>query len=1293
MSSGGVLEKLVNQCRSNDVEVKIDALTKMQAQFESGVEIENADIFLNIFKTSLRSSNQHLTTVATSALPPLLPLLITPAHNGVVDSSTLRLVLTSLLPLVMERLGDKDRVQVKARESIALLGGYSFKTGTSALAATRSRDGKGPETPNMLFERLLKELGLASKVWKTREQSILVLVSIRRSHPQFPIRPYLSLLVGCLEDTDAHVRDCSRTSVVELFTGPGVTDAARADLKKEMTKKGVRKTIMDGVLSKLLGASTSSGGSHSRDGSENGKLSENGENSSSKQEYIPPSLMLQGKRPRVPSNSSTAFVPSRNVSYTGSGKESSRPASRADTATPPLPPAPIAAISSNDTSEVQTVYITSSRDLENEFLSMAKSFEGKETEHNWSPREQAILRVRGMLKGDVHQRYPDVFMASLKDGFMQCTLKTLVSLRTTVAVNTCLLYSELAINIGSSLDPFCDLLLTNLLKMAGVTKKMTAQQSQSTITTIITHTSAQPRVIVPLLWSTLQEKTTQTRTFAVGHIKTYLTVHGLRAKSSIEASGNLEVLDKCLRKALGDANPAVRESARKVFWDFDEIWSENGAAILESLDATARKQLDRVCPDLNRQMSIPPTTPRAPKKASIAAAIAASRAKAKAIATAPPTLRHQATAASHNLPSQRRSGSPGSPTSSRTTFARPTSPLRLSSSPPSIRVPAQTMRSTAAALAPTHRRTSSSGGSGRGGSPTPLAEPSAVRRASSNGSATSPGRGTFSRAMQTALPASPPTSPPHTSPTPRASNILARNAPVPLPPRTSALFPQMSQDTDESLLLAQSVPIPLDDESDDDMSANLMSFSAPFQNFRPPVKNPLTPPESQSPKSFDSKPVLSVSNALSSGSIATSSVTDQPVIVEDALKARAEQAESAAERLLELVEPDVEDTPHPSLPPSLLVGNQSAESQPQRLPVTPTTEASHILKQAAMFQDSPAHSGRISLLDMLQEAKQETWWSKRRAGILLRHGRKFSEDLSTSIEACITALSSSSVNSTTFYRVAGLSLQNPVPMSPPTSPGNDPSSPTPFDSSRSVPSLLCDGWENNKNFTRLFKTMMDALTSEKDSDVLETGLIAVAAIIENQLSYLEGKEADIFSMLLRVRYSNKVNVLEATNTIRDMLTVKLEPVYGLTTIHASLKEFHATEPPSAEDIEVKSATYSFGLIALGKFILRLPSEVAEEELPRMKSTLISALNDKSSLIIRESAAASIIAAQLVLRDETHLFALLDGLADDKKNLLTYLFDKHGARGMTASNGTSGLDKLEKEIRRLDTRTSTPSRTS
>lgn len=83
--------------------------------------------------------------------------------------------------------------------------------------------------------------------------------------------------------------------------------------------------------------------------------------------------------------------------------------------------------------------------------------------------------------------------------------------------------------------------------------------------------------------------------------------------------------------------------------------------------------------------------------------------------------------------------------------------------------------------------------------------------------------------------------------------------------------------------------------------------------------------------------------------------------------------------------------------------------------------------------------------------------------------------------------------------------------------------------------------------------------------------------------------------------------MEATNTIRDSLTQQIEPVYGLTTMHAALLAFQAEPAPAsaAAPVETKSATYAYGLIALGKFILRLPTEILEEELPRMKATLIT----------------------------------------------------------------------------------------
>jgi CLIP-associating protein 1/2 len=76
----------------------------------------------------------------------------------------------------------------------------------------------------------------------------------------------------------------------------------------------------------------------------------------------------------------------------------------------------------------------------------------------------------------------------------------------------------------------------------------------------------------------------------------------------------------------------------------------------------------------------------------------------------------------------------------------------------------------------------------------------------------------------------------------------------------------------------------------------------------------------------------------------------------------------------------------------------------------------------------------------------------------------------------------------------------------------------------------------------------------------------------------------------------------------------------------------------------------------------------------------------------------------VLRDETQLFELLDGLENSKKNLLTYYFDKHGARGTVEGVGAgnysastvqaqdgAGTDdeKVIKELLRLDAKISTP----
>ncbi|KAI6134906.1 clasp N terminal-domain-containing protein [Pisolithus croceorrhizus] len=1232
------LEKLISQCNGNDVDGKVGAVAKLQAEFEAEVEITDPEPLIATLKSCLRHPNQHLSTATLSALPPFLnlvvanssrvrpfsPSLSTSSTSGpALDGATLRQVMNAFLPSpgVFERLGDaREKSREKARETLVMIGGFAFRCSPSG---SRLVTLKHTETPIAMFERLLKENGLSSKVWRVREQAILVLVHLRRSHSHFPIRPYLSLLVDSLEDTDSNVRACAIPSVTELFTGPGVTDAARADLKKEMAKKGVRKTIVDSVLAKLMNSARNKGASTPQ---------------SEYSDYMEPLRKEPAPswRPTVTvsSSGSGAVTPITRFSKSRECKGGLRdlPVEQAMVASPTL---------SQPSNESMSPNVSS--------VSSEHFLQGKETEHNWAARERAIQRVRGMLKGDIHTRYPDVFLQCLKDGFIQNSLKTLASLRTTVASSTCSLYTELALSLRTGLDPFYETLVVNLIRMAGFTKKIIAQQSQQTLTTIIQHASVTP--------STLQDKNVQTRVYGVGHMKDFIQVHGVRSRTYIESAGGVDTTEKALRKALADPNPSVRESGRGLFWAFNGVWHERAMPILESLDATARKQLEKACPDSEAVAVLPPTTPTA-KKSSVAAAIAAT------MTTSPPTLRHQATSSSHSTqttspPAKRRVVSPSSPTPNFSDGRSSPSPApRLATSPrSSLSLPthprsrilsnnAGTLRSVSASASTftAHSRTPSDS--------TPTSPTDAMRRR----------RNAVRRVTQPRL---------HTPHDPSAPNHPA------VPVQKLSAAPNI--DDEESLLLPINIPIPDDSDSDMGESDNLISFSTPYKMF-PPTQ--------------------------SATSLSTPNTPNEHPPVEDALRARAEQAQSAAERLLELTDSEEEGDKHPAIPTSVQnLGRPTVPTVQKSLapPITPDSRNAAIFRQAALFKNSPINGNKPAdpLIKPLKDQSHENgWWLKkgiRSVVVPIDHGTPLKgvevEDRLQELHEYINALEQGNVDARVLQKLSLVCTNNPIPpdSASPLSLGLGlPSATSPFLAvTRSLPPLIPDMWKKDKNFERLFDSLMKFLQPSKDGQLLEYALVVVWEIINNQTVLLDGRESDLFAALFRVRYSNTAEVLEATKTIRDALAARIEPVYGLTTMHSSLRSFLA-EP--ASDPLVKAGSHAFGLIALGKFILRLPVEVLEEELPRLKQTFIAALNDVSTLVVREAAYAAIIAAQLVLRDEGHLFALLDGLDDNKKNLLTYYFEKHGARGLdfaTMSESNAGMTKLEGQMGRLDKLMNTP----
>jgi len=110
-SETSVYEKLISQCKSNgvasqlalcilttdpwvDVDVKVDSLTKLQSEIDKGnvkvlplrqifhlsishllLQGIRPDAVINILKSSLRTSNLHLTNATLSLYPPSSPLI------------------------------------------------------------------------------------------------------------------------------------------------------------------------------------------------------------------------------------------------------------------------------------------------------------------------------------------------------------------------------------------------------------------------------------------------------------------------------------------------------------------------------------------------------------------------------------------------------------------------------------------------------------------------------------------------------------------------------------------------------------------------------------------------------------------------------------------------------------------------------------------------------------------------------------------------------------------------------------------------------------------------------------------------------------------------------------------------------------------------------------------------------------------------------------------------------------------------------------------------------------------
>lgn len=224
---------------------------------------------------------------------------------------------------------------------------------------------------------------------------------------------------------------------------------------------------------------------------------------------------------------------------------------------------------------VDPIYVNTQRELDDIFKEMAWSFEGKETEQNWPKRERNITKLRKLNAGNTPADFRDAFLNGLR-AMLDGILKTVNSLRTSLSKEGCSLVQEIAVTFGPAIDPMVELLMQTLIKLSAGTKKISSQLASTTVDIILGRVSYSSR-LMQHVWGACQDKNVQPRSYASGWLKTLIKKEA-RHKSHVEHTGGLDLMEKCIRKGLGDANPSVRERMRSTFWAFHGVWPQRADA-------------------------------------------------------------------------------------------------------------------------------------------------------------------------------------------------------------------------------------------------------------------------------------------------------------------------------------------------------------------------------------------------------------------------------------------------------------------------------------------------------------------------------------------------------------------------------------------------------------------------------------------------------------------------------------------------------------------------------------------
>ncbi|EHA18129.1 hypothetical protein ASPNIDRAFT_119023, partial [Aspergillus niger ATCC 1015] len=563
------------------IDAKVSFLNSVKSDIKQKNVSEGAipPIFESL-RLSIASSHSTLLSAGFSTLGHFLKRLFIQEQHSIVASQA-----RHLYPLLLERLGDhKERVRAQAAQAFT-----DF----------------WPAASHEVEQHVLGT-ALVGKNNRAREMSMIWLANLTELHWQMAkqygllFRPYVPSLVACLEDADSAVRDTAKATIVELFQNAPAH--AKADLKKQLSELNVRKSIVSIILTNL-GLESDESDHLSRPASriDQRPASRVDQRPVSRVDQRPASRIDQRPASRAPTSRVEQKTASRVEQRPASRADQKptlridhRPASRVDTVTQDSLIRPASQLSKQPEvpapSDVEPIIVSSAREIDEFVRLMTPYFEGRESEDNWVHREKSVITLRRLTHGNAPHAYSQTFVAAIKS-ILDGIFKVVNSLRTTMGTNGCLLIQDLARKCGPRIDPMMEIILQNLIKLCAGMKKITAENGNLTVDIVIGNVTYTHRILQHV-YAASQDKNVQLRLFSAGWYNTLINKQAGH-KSSIEHGGGIELIERSLKKGLGDANPGVREAMRKTFWTYYSVWPQKAKFIMSDLDPKSRSLLEK----------------------------------------------------------------------------------------------------------------------------------------------------------------------------------------------------------------------------------------------------------------------------------------------------------------------------------------------------------------------------------------------------------------------------------------------------------------------------------------------------------------------------------------------------------------------------------------------------------------------------------------------------------------------------------------------------------------------------